>query len=348
LPEVVRWSGVPLAAVFLALALLAAATAPPPAVRRAPVTPRLTAAHLPSLPAAGLAAARPNPIRTDRRLRKAWERLERVIEQYNEAREDLAGTRARSAALTARIVALRAAMRDREARVGGIAATAYRASGLAEVSTLLAANSPEQFAARLMIVRRLTSQQARALGALARARRGYEAARASLGTLAAEQRAHQRSLAEKKRHILAEIRGLERALGGRSWGAGPARPRDGYVPAYVPGKAGAAVRYAYRQLGKPYQWGGSGPSGYDCSGLTSAAWGAAGVSLPHNAAAQWNAVSPISRPELRQGDLVFYYADIHHVAIYVGGGRVVHAPNYGERVRVERMGYAPIYGHGRP
>ena len=71
------------------------------------------------------------------------------------------------------------------------------------------------------------------------------------------------------------------------------------------------------------------------------------MTLPHNSAAQWQAVHPVSRAELRQGDLVFYYADIHHVAIYVGGGRVVHAPNYGERVRVERMGYAPIYGFGR-
>jgi cell wall-associated NlpC family hydrolase len=364
---------VPLAAVALALALLATATTPPPAVQQRRLTPRLAAAHLASpavahlpaagfpaagIPAAGTAAAgtaaagipgaRPSPVRTDRRLRKAWERLERVIEQYNSAREDLAGTEARATALTARIVALQAAMRDREARVGGIAARAYRAGGFAEVGTLLAATSPEQFAARLLIVRRLTTAQTRALGALTRARHGYEVARASLGSLAAEQGAHQRRLAEKKRHILAEIRRLERALGGRSWGAGPVRPPDGYVPAYARGKAGAAVRYAYRQLGKPYQWGGSGPSGYDCSGLTSAAWRAAGVSLPHNAAAQWNAVSPISRAELRQGDLVFYYADIYHVAIYVGAGRVVHAPNYGGRIRVERMAYAPIYGYGRP
>jgi cell wall-associated NlpC family hydrolase len=230
--------------------------------------------------------------------------------------------------------------------VGGLAARAYRAGGgAAEVSGLLAATSPEQFADRLLIIRRLTTEQTRAIEALTATRRGYEAARAALGTLAAQQVHHQRRLGEKKRHVLAQISRLERVRGGAPYG----RPVvDGYVPAYAPGPAGAAVRFAYRQLGRPYQWGGSGPGGYDCSGLTSAAWGRAGKGLPHNSAAQWNAVHPVSRAELRQGDLVFYYSDIHHVAIYVGAGRIVHAPNYGQRVRVERMDYAPIYGFGRP
>jgi cell wall-associated NlpC family hydrolase len=292
--------------------------------------------------------ARPGPAALDRQLRRAWERLEAVIEQYNEVREDLRGTRAKSAALTARIEPLRDAMAVREDRVGGLAAHAYKASGVAELSTLLAATSPQQFADRLMIVRRLASQQTKALNSLARARASYESARTVLNVLATEQREHQRRLAEKKRRIEADIRRLEELRGGRPWGSGWPRQHDGYVPPYAPGAAGQAVRFAYAQLGKPYQWGGSGPGAYDCSGLTSAAWRAAGVSLPHNSTRQWHAVNPISRAELRQGDLVFYYADIHHVAMYVGAGRVVHAPNYGERIRVDRMGYAPIYGYGRP
>jgi cell wall-associated NlpC family hydrolase len=108
------------------------------------------------------------------------------------------------------------------------------------------------------------------------------------------------------------------------------------------------VRFAYAQIGKPYGWGSAGPNAYDCSGLTSAAWRVAGVRLPHNAARQWYAVTRISRAELRPGDLVFYYNSIQHVGMYVGGGRIVHAPTFGEAVRVERMGYAPILGYGRP
>lgn len=301
-----------------------------------------------ALPAS--AQLRPGGGTVDRQLQQAWEQLETVVEQYNEAREDLTATRARSTALSTRIEPLRAAMATGEAQVGGLAARAYRAGGPVEISRLLSATSPEQFADRLLIIDRLTSQRTRALDALARSRRHYEAAQRTLADLAAAQRAHQLRLSEKKRHIEAEIRRLRQLSAGQpNW----SRPRDGrrhdgYVPAYAPGSAGRAVRYAYAQLGKPYQWGGSGPGGYDCSGLTSAAWRAGGVPLPHNSARQWHAVDPISRAELRQGDLVFYYRDIHHVAIYVGEGRVVHAPTYGERIRVDPMGYAPIYGFGRP
>jgi cell wall-associated NlpC family hydrolase len=119
-------------------------------------------------------------------------------------------------------------------------------------------------------------------------------------------------------------------------------------PPAVSGGAATAVQFAYAQIGKPYQWGAAGPGSYDCSGLTSAAWQAAGVSMPHNAARQYSAVAHISRADLRPGDLVFYYADIHHVAIYVGDGSVIHAPTAGQTVRVARLDHAPIHGYGRP
>ena len=186
----------PLAAAVLTLALL---VFPSPAA----------AAGLPARPGPGI----------DRQLQRAWERLEVVVEQYNDVREDLRGTRRRSAALATRLRPLRAAMRERQARIGGIASRAYRSGGgVAEVSRLLAATSPEEFADRLMIVRRLTTQQTRALDALDRSRTRYERIRAALAATAAEQRAHQRRLAERKRHILALINRLELAGGGRPWG----------------------------------------------------------------------------------------------------------------------------------
>src|SRR6185503_15210639 len=89
------------------------------------------------------------------------------------------------------------------------------------------------------------------------------------------------------------------------------------APPYVPGRAGVAVKYAYAQLGKPYKWAAAGPNSFDCSGLTLAAWRAAGLSLPHNAAMQWRSMPHISRAALRPGDLVFYRS-LGHVAIYVG------------------------------
>ncbi|MFD0785295.1 C40 family peptidase, partial [Micromonospora azadirachtae] len=120
---------------------------------------------------------------------------------------------------------------------------------------------------------------------------------------------------------------------------------DRQAPA-VSGQAGVAVRYAYGAVGKPYVWGGSGPNGYDCSGLTSAAWRAAGKSLPHNARMQWGAVAHVGRGELRPGDLVFYRG-LGHVALYVGDDQVIDAPSAGRNVLKRGMNMMPIHGYGR-
>ncbi|MGZ4632914.1 MAG: C40 family peptidase, partial [Actinomycetes bacterium] len=120
------------------------------------------------------------------------------------------------------------------------------------------------------------------------------------------------------------------------------------APPVVEGNASAramiAVRAALAQLGKPYQWGAAGPSTFDCSGLTMWAWGKAGVSLPHYTGAQWNVGRHISRAELQPGDLVFYYSDLHHMAMYIGGGRVVHAPHTGDVVKTGPLDLDPYEG----
>jgi cell wall-associated NlpC family hydrolase len=101
------------------------------------------------------------------------------------------------------------------------------------------------------------------------------------------------------------------------------------------GRAAVAVSYARAQVGKPYVFGGSGPSVFDCSGLTSAAWAQAGVYLPHASSAQYSSTSRVSA--LQPGDLVFFYSDLHHVGIYVGGGTFVHAANPGDGVVAESL-----------
>lgn len=117
----------------------------------------------------------------------------------------------------------------------------------------------------------------------------------------------------------------------------------GPVPAPpATGAAAAAVRFALDQLGDPYVWAAAGPDQWDCSGLTMAAWAAAGRSLPHYSAAQYLATTPVTQDQLRPGDLVFWAGGgppdaIFHVALYLGAGQVVHAPRPGTQVRIEDM-----------
>ena len=99
---------------------------------------------------------------------------------------------------------------------------------------------------------------------------------------------------------------------------------------------GQAVAIAEQYLGVPYVWGGASPSGFDCSGLTMYVYAQLGVSLPHNAAAQYGMLPHVSESDLEPGDLVFFYG-LGHVGIYIGGGAFIHAPHPGDVVRISSL-----------
>ncbi|MFJ6636660.1 NlpC/P60 family protein [Streptomyces sp. NPDC091376] len=113
-------------------------------------------------------------------------------------------------------------------------------------------------------------------------------------------------------------------------------------------KAEKVLSFARAQIGKPYVWGATGPSSFDCSGLTQAAWKAAGVDLPRTTWDQVKAGQSVATADLLPGDLVFFYDDISHVGIYIGDGKMIHAPKPGANVREESIYYMPIYGSVRP
>ncbi len=108
-------------------------------------------------------------------------------------------------------------------------------------------------------------------------------------------------------------------------------------------RAMIAVKFAIAQLGKPYRYGAAGPGSYDCSGLTMAAYRAAGVGLPHQAGAQYNLGHHVLRSQLLPGDLVFFYQPIGHVAIYIGNGLLISAPQPGQNVTYARLRWFPGY-----
>lgn len=117
--------------------------------------------------------------------------------------------------------------------------------------------------------------------------------------------------------------------------ATPPVPVTSAAPApAVSGKAATAVAYARAQLGKPYVFATSGPDSFDCSGLTMSAWRAAGVSMPHYSGAQAAKFPKVTWEQLQPGDIVAFYADLHHVGIYIGDGKMIHAPQTGDVVKI--------------
>jgi len=111
---------------------------------------------------------------------------------------------------------------------------------------------------------------------------------------------------------------------------------------------GPAVAYAKSKVGNGYVYGAAGPSVFDCSGLTMAAWSQAGVSLPHSSSAQYSSGRHISESELQPGDLVFYYSPISHVGMYIGNGQIVNALNPGAGVVISGLHDMPYVGAVRP
>ncbi len=110
-------------------------------------------------------------------------------------------------------------------------------------------------------------------------------------------------------------------------------PSPGNGPSVSSGAA-TAVAFARSQLGKPYVFATAGPNTYDCSGLTMAAWAAAGVRMPHYSGAQATMFPKVTWQQLQPGDLVLFYSDLHHVGLYIGGGMMIHAPQTGDVVKI--------------
>jgi cell wall-associated NlpC family hydrolase len=172
---------------------------------------------------------------------------------------------------------------------------------------------------------------------------------AEIAGLVAEQQAAAAAAAQAE--VEAAAAAAPPADAGGDGGGGDSGGGGGYTgppPSVSPGAAGA-VQAARSMIGVPYLWGGSSPSGFDCSGLTSWAWAQAGRGIPRTSRAQYAGTRRVSLADLQPGDLVFYGSPIYHVGLYTGGGMMVDAPSSGRFVS-ERSIYAvgtPI-GAGRP
>jgi len=298
------------------------------------------------------ARAAPSPGDVENQINDAWEKLEPIIEQYNKIHVQLQDTQHRIDGLQQQIDPLQMQVDLAMTRVGAMSADLYEIGPGSRLLALVNAGSPTTFADQMTALEVLGRQQRERVSGVAALIDGYAAQKRPLDGLEAQLSAQDANLASKKNTIetqLADLQKLRLAAYG-SAGPAPGTLRPAACPMeYYGDKGSQAARKACSLIGKPYIWGAAGPVGYDCSGLTATAWATVGVGLGHYTGWQWSEGKPVTRAQLRPGDLVFFYGDRHHEGIYVGGNWMVHAPHTGDSVRMAPLGRGlPIAGFRRP
>ena len=307
------------------------------------------------LPAATPAAAEPSAAEIEQQIDAAWDQLEPIVERYNLTRSQLATRKKSADQLARKIEPLQREIDGAMSRVGQLASLQYKGGNVSAANAVFAGGPPTMLADRLQVIDQMAKQQQAEIQDVVRLKQQYDAQKAPLDEMIASLTESEKQLGDRADQIEAEIKKLERmrlAAYGSSGGTGSLRP----VPCptnYPGGDAGKVIRFACAQIGKPYVFGAEGPGSYDCSGLTLRAWEKAGVSLPHNAAAQRSSMPSVSRDELRPGDLVFYYSNLRHVGIYAGQVNgthwIVHAAEPGVPVKMAKMEtVGSIHSYGRP
>jgi cell wall-associated NlpC family hydrolase len=351
--------------------------------QHAGAAPRETPAHK-------ITRLRAKAARVQAAIDRMHDRVESLVEDYNEVREDLARTRTEQARTRRQVVAARRQLRAAKRLLGQRLWAIYTGGAPSTLGQLLGADSVHDALVTTKYQEQVVGADRAAIDRVDRLRRQVESLAAKLADQAERQERLRARLAAKRRQIESRLaaqrrylkrlgRKLRRAVveerrrqerlrrqallrrlaaeraararaaarASRSWaGAGGAGAPSG--------AAARAVAFARAQLGKPYLWGAAGPSSYDCSGLTMAAYRTAGVWLPRVSRAQWGAGPHVGLGSLAPGDLVFFAHNtgnpgtIHHVGMYIGGGAMIEAPYSGARVRVASIGRRDYIGAVRP
>ncbi|MER6676472.1 NlpC/P60 family protein [Streptomyces sp. NPDC000983] len=312
------------------------------------------------------------PSQVKARVDRLYQEAEAATEKYNGAKEKAEVAESRLAKLRDEAARRTEKLNSAREGLGSMAAAQYRAGGLVPAAQLALSDDPERYLHGAEFVERVGTRQAATvadvrerLREIGQLRGAARVELASLKSRQAELKRHKRTITgklESANRLLARLTAEERARiadGGLADGSGDRATRSasgareglaapGSATAQAPNsRAAAAVAYAYQKLGSPYVWGATGPNAFDCSGLTQAAYRAAGVALPRTTYTQIDAGRRVSRSELRPGDLVFFYSGITHVGLYVGNGQMIHAPNPSAPVRLAPISEMPFAGATR-
>lgn len=289
-----------------------------------------------------------------------------ATDAYNLAKGQATRQSAHIVKLAQEIAKGQARIDDLKNRVGATARAQYRGGGLPPEAQLVLTNDPDLFlegAGRFKAGQKATKDL---IGELARTQADLNAysreASAQWVKLEANRVAQEKAKAEINKKIdaarkieaqlqkeeLARLLQMEQDAAYRAqtaWlGSGVLKEANSRASK----QGSAAVAFATKQIGKPYVWGAEGPASFDCSGLTSQAWLAAGRAIPRTSQEQWRLLPHIDIKDMRPGDLIIYHADASHVGMYVGDGAIVHAPRPGRTVTLAGAGSMQILGVVRP
>ncbi len=228
----------------------------------------------------------------------------------------------------------------------------YQGENMSAVGEVFVSDDPSAFLDQLSTMTSYNDLQSQMFASYAREAKALDIRREATEQRLADIAAAEKRLADEQATVdakLAEAKELLSRLEAEEREAMTAsRSTDRLPDVAASGSAGAAVAYAMGQVGDAYVYGAAGPDAFDCSGLTMAAWAAAGVGLPHSSSAQYGSGPQIAASDLQPGDLVFYYSPISHVGMYIGNGMIVHAANPGTGVVVSGLYSMPYSGAVRP
>jgi cell wall-associated NlpC family hydrolase len=266
-------------------------------------------------------------------------------QQYDGLKIQLA--HANSEVKTANLAASRAeaAMAGSQKAVAQLAAMGYMNGGMDPTLQMLTSGNPNLFLSQASTVQQLDDEAGMRLSTLQREQVAAQRAQTTAKEEIATANQLQSEINGKVKTIHAKLNVLNSSAMSQAMAI---FDKTGSYPNLVLPEATnvgtTALRAALTQRGKPYVWGAAGPDSYDCSGLVLWAFAQEGISLPHYTGDQWNSGMHVSRADLEPGDLVFFFADISHVGLYIGNGLMVDAPSTGQVVQVQPVFWDSFVG----